>query len=672
MNKKVLIPVIIVALLIIAIITGAFIIINGQSKNTPEEVLSTFVEYINQGNYEEMYNLISEEAKTKISKEDFITRNENIYEGIDMKNMKLEIKSVEEESNTISNILYGIKMDTSCGEIEFSYTVKLTKNDEKEYKINWVSNMIFPDLNDDDKIKVKQTQATRGSIVDRNGNLLAGEGKVSAVGFVPGKMGENKEEDIKAVALLLDVSEESITNELNKSYVKDDTFVQIKKIAYDNQELKTSLLQIPGIKISTSNDRVYPLGEAAAHLTGYIHSITAEELEENADKGYNANSKIGTTGLEKQYEDRLKGTNGIEIYIENSNGEKTKTIAKKEVQDGENIKLTIDANLQKQVYEQTKDNKGFFVIMNPETGEILSLVSTPSYNPNDFILGMSNTKWNSIQNDEAKPMYNRYLQTWIPGSTFKPITGAIGLTSGKLSETDEFYYEGLSWQKDSSWGSYEVTTLTPYNGNKNLRNAIVYSDNIYFAQAALQIGRDTFTEGLDKLGFNEDIGFTLSTAKSQYANDKIDSEIQLADSGYGQGEILVNPIHMASIYSAFLNDGNMIKPYLEYKENAQTEYLKENVFTKEAANTMKEYLLEVVERPDGTGHKLQMDNVRLAGKTGTAELKQSKDDTERKTLGWFNCFTVDSSNPMLIISMVEDGNINGGSRYLIQKIRTLF
>lgn len=615
MNKKVLIPIIIiVALLILSVIVGYLFFINKQSKNTPEEVLSTFVSYINEGKYENMYNLISDEAKNSISKEDFIARNKNIYDGIDMKNMRLEIKSTEEQNSTISNILYGIKMDTSCGEIEFSYTAKLEKNDDKEYKINWSSHMIFPDLNDDDKIKVKQTEATRGSILDRNGELLAGEGKVSAVGFVPGKMSDNQEADIKAVASLLDVTEQSITNELGKSYVKDDTFVQIKKISYDNQELKEQLLQIPGIKISSSNDRVYPLGEAAAHLTGYLHSITAEELEENAGKGYNANSKIGIAGLEKQFEDRLRGTNGIEIYIENSNGDKTKTLAKKEVQNGEDIKLTIDANLQKQVYEQMKTDKGLFVIMNPETGEILSLVSTPAYNPNDFILGMSTSKWNSIQNDEAMPMYNRYLQAWVPGSTFKPITGAIGLTYGKLSETDEFSYEGLSWQKDSSWGNYEVTTLTPYSGSKNLRNAIVYSDNIFFAQATLQIGRDTFTQGLDKLGFNEDIKFVLPTSKSQYANDEIDSEIQLADSGYGQGEILVNPIHMASIYSAFLNNGNMVKPYLEYKENLNKEYLKENVFSEDASNKMKEYLLEVVERPDGTAHRLQMDNVRLARK----------------------------------------------------------
>ncbi len=267
MNKKIVIPIIIVALLIIGIIVGVFFVINSKSKNTPDGVLTTFVSYINNGKYEDMYDMLSEESKSKISKEDFVERNKNIYEGIDMKNMQLEITSIEEESNLISNILYGIKMQTSCGEVSYSYTAKLTQNDDKEYKINWSSNMIFPNLNDDDKVRVKQTEATRGSILDRNGVLLAGEGKVSAVGFVPGKMSKNREADIKTVASLLDVTEQSITNELGKSYVKDDTFVQIKKIPYDNQELKTSLLQIPGIKITTSNDRIYTLGEAAAHLT---------------------------------------------------------------------------------------------------------------------------------------------------------------------------------------------------------------------------------------------------------------------------------------------------------------------------------------------------------------------------------------------------------------------
>jgi len=673
MNKKVLLAISIVALFVIGIGAGILIYMNSLAKNKPEAVLSEFVKLTNEGNYEKMYELITEESKAKISKDDFIKRNQNIYNGIDMSNMQLELKTIEEIDSSNAEILYGITMDTSCGQVGYSYTAKFVKDSNKEFKLTWSSNMIFPNLNDDDKVKVSTTAAKRGSLFDRYGELLAGAGTVSSVGFVPGKMSENKESDIQQVATLLEVSVDKINNELGKSYVKDDTFVEIKKIASDNQDLKNALLQIKGIKISSSKARVYPLSEAAAHLTGYVQGITAEELEKKADKGYTSTSVIGKSGLESVYEDRLKGTDGLEIYIVDGNGNKKQTIAKREVQDGENIKLTIDSSLQKHLYEQMKNDNGFFVVMQPETGEMLAMVSTPAYNPNDFVLGISTKKWNELKNNTNQPMYNRYLQAWAPGSTFKPVTGAIGLTSGKLSTTDEFYYTGLSWQKDASWGNYNVTTLTAYDNAKNLRNAIVRSDNIYFAQATLQIGRDVFTNGLKKLGFNENIGFTLATAKSQYSNtEKIQTEIQLADSGYGQGQMLVNPILMASIYSAFVNNGNMVKPYLEYKEQATAEYLKTEVFTSEAANIIKDYMLQTVETPEGTANDMRIEGVRIAGKTGTAELKQSKDSEERETLGWFNCYTVDSNNPMLIISMVENAQTNGGSHYLIKKIRTLF
>ena len=196
----------------------------------------------------------------------------------------------------------------------------------------------------------------------------------------------------------------------------------------------------------------------------------------------------------------------------------------------------------------------------------------------------------------------------------------------------------------------------------------------------MQIGKDTFCSGLDKLGFNEDIDktikFPLTFKKSQYSNsEKADmNEKQLADSGYGQGNILVNPIHMASIYSAFANSGNMVKPYIEYKTE-NTEYLKENVFTSDAANTVKNDLIQVVENPEGTATDMKIPGVTIAGKTGTAELKNTSTDTESGTLGWFDCFTVGyNNNDMLIIGMVENtqNNSSGGSHYVIKKIRSLF
>ncbi len=591
MKKKVVI-ISVIAVAVIALITVAILVLNKEKQN-PEEILKTYFAYIEKQNYEEMYNMVH----SNTDKEEFLKRNKNIYEGIHAKKIKIEITSIQNEKKKVI-ITYLTKMNTSAGDVEFENTAKLSKDDSKKYKIEWSSNLIFPELNNDYKVRVSNTEGKRGSILDRNGNILA----------------------------------------------------------------------------ETKTNREYPYKDITAHITGYVQGITAEELESKAEKGYNAHSIIGKTGLEQVYEERLKGKDGLKIYIEDNNGNIVKTIAETKGNDGEDIKLTIDINLQTKLYEKIKNDKGFFVVMNPQTGEILALVSTPSYDPNKFVTGMTNDEWNSISTNEAKPLFTRFISTWCPGSTFKPITGAIGLTTGNLSEDDEFNYSGLAWQKDSSWGDHKITTLTAYSGKKNLKNALIHSDNIYFAQAALKIGEKTFTEGLDKIKFNEDIDFELDTNKSTYSNsERIEREATLADSGYGQGQLLVNPIHMASIYSAFVNEGNMVKPYIEYKENREKEYLVKNAFSKEAANIIREDLIQVVESPTGTAHDLKVNGVKLAGKTGTAELKASKEE-KGKTLGWFNCFTVDEEldKSMLIVSMVEDGGSNGGSRYLKKIIRTLF
>ena len=670
MNRKTTI-VMVVSIIAIAIIGGiiTFFILGG-SKTNPEDIWQLYISLINEEKYEQMYDMLTEDSKAQISQEDFVTRNKNIYQGINMTNMNVEITSVEEENSSTRKISYNSTMDTEAGNINFTNTVRLTKDKEKGYLINWSSSLIFPQLNSTDKVRIKTIEAERGTILDKNGTILAGEGEVSSVGTVPGKLGENRDEDIEKIAQLLGTTADAINKSLSASWVNDDTFVPIKSVSKNETELKSQLLQISGVKITTEKSRVYPLGEAAAHLVGYVQNITAEELEENEGKGYNSNSIIGKAGLERIYEERLKGKDGVEIYIEDSEGNRKTDIAKIDVQDGETIELTIDSTIQQKLYNELKDDEGFFVVMHPKTGALLALVSTPSYDPNKFVLGMTTDEWNTLKDDERTPMLARYLQSYCPGSTFKPITGAIGLTTGSLTTDDTFEYSGLSWKKES-WGEYDITTLTAYSGPKNLRNAITYSDNIYFAQATLQIGKDNFTKGLDKLKFGETIEFPLSLAKSQYANSgDISDEILLADSGYGQGEVLVNPIHMASIYSAFVNEGNMIKPYLEIKENDEIEYLVEGAFSQDAANTIKDDLVQVVEQ--GTATNMKVSGRIIAGKTGTAELKSSK-DAEADVLGWFDCFTADDSDDqLLVISMVENGRELGGSQYLIKKIKTLF
>ena len=669
-KKGIIIALIIIIILVIAIVGG--VIYLNQPKETAEQVFTNYISLLNEKKYDELYSYISTQSKAEISKEDFVARNKNIYEGIDAVNIEVQIQSQEKEGKT-AKITYNENMSTSAGNISFENTANLVIED-KEYKIEWSSAMIFPELRDTDKVRVSTIESTRGEILDRNGDKLAENGSISSIGIVPGKLSENKEQDLQKISELTGVSVEYINNQLSQSWVSDDTFVPIKKVSTSETELKNQLLQISGIQINSTSARVYPLGNEASHLIGYVQTINAEELEQNAGKGYSSTSLIGKSGLEAAYEDRLRGIDGTEIYIQDEDGNKLKTLAKQDKKDGEDIKLTIDSNLQKEIYEQMKNDKGLWVVMEPNTGEILAAVSTPTYDSNDFVLGLSTDEWNTLNNDASKPLFNRFIQRYCPGSTFKSITAAIALSTGTITPDSTVQYSGTSWQKDSSWGDYRVTTLTPYSGAKNVANALLYSDNIFFAQTVLQMGADTFTQNLKNIGFNESLDFPLTLAKSQYSSSEdgeISTEIKLADTGYGQGDLLVNPIHMASIYSAFANGGSMVKPYIEYN-NGETEIYKENVFTQEAAETVKNDLIQVVET--GSANDMKINGLTIAGKTGTAELKTSNEDTESGTLGWFNCFTIGrSQGDLLMVGMVENtqNNSSGGSHYIISKMKAI-
>lgn len=674
-KKRNIIIVSVISVIVLAVIGICLFMLSKTEK--PEEAFIRYIGELNNQNYEAMYENITQQSKDKITKEDFIKRNKSIYEGMDANAIKTEITEVTKEQEGNQLLHFKMEMSTSAGEMSFSNTVTLKKEKDgkdKKYKIVWSSNLIYPGLKEESKIRVKTLEAKRGSILDRNDSPLATQGKASSIGLVPGKMSGNKEEAITKLAEILDISVDSIQNRLNASYVKEDTFVPLKTVAKTAEEIKSRALEIPGVLINSTEARVYPLGKEASHLIGYVQNINAEELKEKEGKGYNSNSKIGKAGLEKIYEDTLRGIDGTEIDMTNEKGEIEKVLAKQELKNGKDVKLTIDATIQKKLYDQVKDVKTAFVVMNPKTGELLSLISTPAYDSNDFALGMSTKQWNSLNEDANKPMLNRYAAAWSPGSTFKPVTGAIGIESGKINAQEDFGTSGLSWQKDSSWGEYYVTTLTPYSIPANLKNALIYSDNIYFAKAALKIGADTLKQGYDRLGFNEDIPFVQNITKSTYAKDNtFDSEIQIADSGYGQGKILVNPIHMASIYSAFANEGNMIKPCIEYVENIKAEYWKKNVFSKQTADTILEDLVQVVENPKGTAHSAKVEGITLGGKTGTAELKQAKGE-EGEILGWYDAITADEkeAKQYVVISMVEDARQVGGSHYLFPKVQSVF
>ena len=660
-----------IVLLCILIIAGIAIgiIVYRTNQTEPSIALKDYFEKLSNGEYEAMYDYVI----TDTSKEDFVTRIKNIYEGIEAKNISTTVltNTEDEDNSNIVNVTYNNSLDTIAGNMSFMNTVKLQKQDEG-YKILWNSSVIFPDLKDEYKVRVSTLDSTRGAIYDRNDIAIAKDGEANSVGLVPGKMDDTS--DLGKLAELLGITEDTINNALSASYVKDDTFVPLRKISKDEQDLKNQLLQIKGVLITDINARIYPYKEATSILTGYVQDDE------------------GKTGLEYAYNDRLKGEDGAEIYITDESGNKIKTLATKEVKNGENIKTTIDINIQQKLYNEFKDDEGASVAMNYNTGEVLALVSTPSYDANDMSLGVTDTEWNNLQNDEKKPMFNRYLATYVPGSSLKPVVGAIGLKYNSFTADDDFGRSGTRWQNDSSWGDLYITTLETYSGPANLRNALVYSDNIYFAKAALKIGRSNFQKGLEDFGFNDKISFVQDLSKSTYGS--MDSDASVANSGYGQDQMLVNPIHMAMIYSSFANGGNMVMPVLERSENnnsstniingtssssnlssssfgtsnnASTKYYKENVISSEIANTIKQDLIAVVE--EGTGRSAKVEGKTIAGKTGTAEIKADQQDKDGTEIGWFDAFDEDG---LLVVSMCENVKDKGGSHYLLPKVKTVF
>lgn len=548
----------------------AFLLLKKEdTRKTPEELLTEYMSHIPKQEYEEMYAMLNVEASLNVEQEDFINRNSAIYEGMEVRNMKVEINGYDEEQMAVS---YHTSFETVAGTVSFDNQAFFLEG-ESEYELRWNDSLIFPELLPDDKVRVVSSQAERGEILDRYGNKMAGKGTASSVGIVPGKL-QDEQLAFQAMSEMLDVTLESIEKSLSAKWVKEDSFVPIKTIPKvdeaeqiesepDEKTLKEKerhekLLEIPGVMISDTQVRSYPYAEAAAHLIGYVQNVTAEDLEEHKGEGYTANSVIGRTGMEGLFEKELKGRNGYRIFIVDGNGNEKKELANLPVQDGQNVSLTIDARLQQDLYEQYKEDKSCSAAMNPYTGEVLALVSTPSYDNNEFIMGLSNARWTALNEDENKPMYNRFRQAWCPGSTFKSVTAAVGLQSGAVNPEEDYGNVGASWQKDASWGSYYVTTLHTYEP-VILENALIYSDNIYFAKAALKIGSDQMESSLKKLGFYTEMPFEIKMAQSQYSNtEHIETEVQLADSGYGQGQILVNPLHMACIYSAFCNEANLI------------------------------------------------------------------------------------------------------------------
>ena len=649
---------------IIAITVSVFLLSGCSNKDEMKKTVDDYTRLLNEKKYDELYEILTIDSKDYIKeefggKEGFINKYSAIYSAMGVNDIKINVGEIKDESE----IPVALSMDTIAGKLKYEdITIKLKKEDDK-YKICWNESLILPDMVQGDKIRVKIINGKRGNILDKDNNLLAYNGEANYVNIDPNLF---KTESISDLAKVLDISEEyrekKIESNTNKNYAIN--LVKVSKYEVDKVE---KALNIEGVTSQVINSRVYAEGEAFGSLLGYIGNITAEELEKKSDKGYTASSQIGKNGLEQVYEEKLRATDGVHIYIER--GSEEITVAKTKSSDGEDIKLSIDSKLQKEVYDQMDKKKGASIAMDSTTGEVLAMVSSPSYDSNTMVTYKTKTIGKEWEENENACLNNRANNLYSPGSTMKLITTSVGLENKVIDPNEKMKIDGLNWQNSSSWGNYKVTRVKDVS-SVNLYDAVVNSDNIYFADKAIKIGSENLIEGAKKFGLGAEIDFEYPMPNSKISNNgKIDSEILLGDTGYGQGEVLTTPLQLTMAYSSLANEGKIMAPRLVISENKEAKSYSDAI-KKEYLDELQKDFSGVINDSDGSGYLCKIDGVDLAGKTGTAEIKSTKEDTSGDENSWF--VVVDMNKSKLAISMVmENMKEKSTSKDLVPKVKNI-
>ncbi|WP_058306672.1 penicillin-binding transpeptidase domain-containing protein [Gracilibacillus massiliensis] len=645
-----------------------------EEQVMPEDRLQEYVDYWNEQDFDSMYEMVEEAEKETFD------RYPKIYGDIEVSELAVDFEIPEtgedEEEVDIEEIEQQtfplqVSMETVAGPISFETEIEMVKTIETveeeeqiDWLVNWHQGLIFPELEDGGEVGMSTISPSRGQIYDRNRRGLAVNESVYEFGVEPQLFTEGQEEEEKeAIAEVLNISVDDIDSAMNAGWVEPHLFVPLKVVPSLNGDLEEALASLAPLKYQTPTGRIYPLGEAAAHLVGYIAPITAEKLEEVDSEIYSESDMIGYRGLEELFEEELRGEEGVEIYIEKENQDPI-TLAEKEVKNGDNINLTIDASVQESIFHSLGDDAGVASAIDPTTGETLALVSSPSFDPNAFVYGLSGDQWNEWQEDPKNPLLNRFTATFAPGSAFKPITSAIGVENGSIDPNEGLTINGLTWQKEG-WGDYSVRRVSESSGPVDLKDALVRSDNIYFAQQALEMGEESFIEGLKQFGLGEEFSFTYPIEDSSISSDgSLSSEVLLADTSYGQGQIEMSALQLATSYSVFLNNGNLVQPTLLLDEEKGQSW-KEGLLSEENSNIIQDALRGVV--TDGTGSGANVDGLGVSGKTGTAELKQTLEEEGAAENGWFVGYPEDSS---IIISMMVENieDKSNGSGYVAEKV----
>ncbi|HPZ41553.1 MAG: penicillin-binding transpeptidase domain-containing protein [Dethiobacteria bacterium] len=619
---------------------------SGCSRIQPEATAEQFYALWGEQDYKAMYELLDSASRKAYSAESFVERYTSISRGIGLH--AVELKEVEKTGSSAKRVtlsLSAVLKTSTVGPIPVSYSLELSREKRgAPWLLQWHPGLIFPQLSDDSRVDLDLERPRRGGIHDRNGKVLAGPRLFKELGAVPGVY-EDEKSFAAAVESLLGLSSATIIEKLHQPWVQEGHYVPLAVLSPEEESLVDRLLQIPGAMINEVERRSYPAGSVTAHLVGYLGEINSEELQEKEDEGYHAGDLLGKAGLEAALEQKLAGDNGYTLRILDQDGNEEALIATRELQDGEDITLTIDLELQKCVAEALGKKKGAVVALDPHTGELLALYSNPSFDPNRIVAGLTAKEWEKLNKDEA--FLNRALSgIYPPGSAFKPFTAAAAIAEKAIDPAAKVEIKGERWQPSKAWGDYHVRRVHPEVESLDLNEAMKFSDNIYFARAGLALGEKKFLEYGKRFGFDEQISFPLPVARSRLAREGIKSEVQLADSSFGQGEVMITPLQMALLYSAIATKGSIPQPRLLLSD--EPALWKENVISPAVAETVHRSLVETLHGARAPAAAGVIPGFNVAGKTGTAEI-----DAGEGNICWYVTYGPAESPGIVVVAAVE-------------------
>jgi penicillin-binding protein 2 len=531
----------------------------------------------------------------------------------------------------------------------------------------------FRRLSEVNRLRILTIPAPRGIIFDRNGIPLVKNSPYYYASLIPDEFDKSK---VDLLSKVLNVPEEEILEKINKngpnplSPVKLKQGLSFNEVAY----IESRRSDFPGLIVEVEVSREYIYGDVASHLIGYLGKLTPAQSKNSAFSDIPLDAFIGQWGVEKLFDKSLRGMPGKRVIEVNALGREIRLLQVKPPLKGEDITLSLDINVQKEAEKAFGEKAGALVAINPENGEILSIISKPSFDPNLFTRGISYDEWIVLSRDKRNPMLNRALQSqYPPGSTFKIIIAIAGLEEGVINPKTKVECKG-----GINYGRWHFGCWRKH-GVLSLHRAIVESCDTYFYEVGKHLGIEKIFNYATIFGLGKETGVELVKERKglipntewKYKNKKLPWFIgETFNTSIGQGYVSVTPIQLAVMTGAVVNGGNLYRPTLIKGTNPVL--LKKLILKPETLEIIKNGLYGVVNEPGGTGWAAKSQLTNIGGKTGTAQVAAIKKDSQSlperlRDHAWFVAFAPIEKPDIALAVFVEHGGHGGAAAAPIAK-----